>query len=590
MPDLIRRDFLKLAASAGAFASAAAPPPQAEPLDQGIPLRFRQIHLDFHTSEHIADVGAAFDPDEFASILVKARVNSVTCFARCHHGWIYFDTKKHPERRHPHLKRNLLAEQIEACHRRNIRVPIYITVEWDHYSATRHPEWLILDEKGNPTGTPLYEPGFYRNLCLNSPYRDFLREHVEEVLTTLPVDGIFFDITHPRECNSHWCRQLMEKAGLDPTKQADRLRHALETVNEFKREFSALVRRYHPKATIFYNSGHIGPRHRAVAPLFTHFELESLPSGGWGYLHFPLTARYSRTLGVEVLGMTGKFHTSWGDFHSYKNRAALEFECFQMLALGAKCSVGDQLHPSGKMDPVSYELIGAVYAEVEKKEPWCCDARAVTEIGVLNPEEFAPTFQRTAYPSVYGAVRMLQELAHQFDVLDSKSDFSRYKLIVLPDEIPGTPELSAKLDAYVRTGGSVLASFASGLDPSRERFAPAALGVRLKGEAPYSPDFVLPRGALARGLRETEYVMYLRGKEVEPLAGSEVLAETVLPYFNRTWRHFCSHRHTPSAGKRGYPAVVRHGRAIYFAHPVFTQYYRNAPRWVKTLVGNAIAV
>lgn len=32
-----------------------------------------------------------------------ARVNSVTCFARCHHGYIYYDTKINPERRHPNL-------------------------------------------------------------------------------------------------------------------------------------------------------------------------------------------------------------------------------------------------------------------------------------------------------------------------------------------------------------------------------------------------------------------------------------------------------------------------------------------------------
>jgi len=58
-------------------------------------LRFRQIHLDFHTSEHIAGIGEAFDPDDFASTLERARVDSVTCFACGHHGWIYYDTKKH---------------------------------------------------------------------------------------------------------------------------------------------------------------------------------------------------------------------------------------------------------------------------------------------------------------------------------------------------------------------------------------------------------------------------------------------------------------------------------------------------------------
>jgi hypothetical protein len=30
---------------------------------------FRQIHLDFPTSEKISDVGSAFDPEEFASTL-----------------------------------------------------------------------------------------------------------------------------------------------------------------------------------------------------------------------------------------------------------------------------------------------------------------------------------------------------------------------------------------------------------------------------------------------------------------------------------------------------------------------------------------
>ena len=105
-------------------------------------MRFRQVHLDFHTSEAIAGVGADFDPGRFAATLERARVDSVTCFARCHHGWMYYDTKLFPERLHPGLVRpGLLAEQIDACHRRDIRVPVYVTVQWDHYTAERHPEW-----------------------------------------------------------------------------------------------------------------------------------------------------------------------------------------------------------------------------------------------------------------------------------------------------------------------------------------------------------------------------------------------------------------------------------------------------------------
>ena len=136
-------------------------------------LPFRQVHLDFHTSEHIARVAGGFDPEAFAATLAEAHVESVTCFARCHHGWLYYDSKRFPELVHPGLvERNLLEKQIEACHRRGIRVPVYTTVQWDHKVSREHPEWRIVDEKGAPIGTPVYEPGFYGSLCVNSPYRD----------------------------------------------------------------------------------------------------------------------------------------------------------------------------------------------------------------------------------------------------------------------------------------------------------------------------------------------------------------------------------------------------------------------------------
>lgn len=67
-------------------------------------IRYRQVHLDFHTSEYIPDIAADFDKDEFAKTLEEAHVDSITCFARCHHGWLYYPSKKFPELIHPGLK------------------------------------------------------------------------------------------------------------------------------------------------------------------------------------------------------------------------------------------------------------------------------------------------------------------------------------------------------------------------------------------------------------------------------------------------------------------------------------------------------
>ena len=543
-------------------------------------LRFRQIHLDFHTSEHIANIGGKFDPEIFADTLVKASVNSITCFARCHHGWIYYDTQRNPERRHPHLTRNLLKEQIEACHARGIRVPIYTTVQWDHFTASQHPEWLSLSPEGKVGGrTPgPFEPGFYRFLCVNSPYLDFLKAHVEEIFEMLPVDGLFFDIVQPLDDASRWTREGMLAAGLEPSNPDARRTYGVQVIADFQQEMTAFVRRINPECSIFYNSGHIGPRHRPIRQTFSHFEIESLPSGFWGYTHFPLAVRYARTLGNDVMGMTGKFHTAWGDFHSFKNRAALEFECFQMLAMGAKCSIGDQLHPEGDICQTTYRLIGSVYRQVAEKEPWCAGATPVVEIGVMTPEEW--THERQP-PAAVGAMRMLQEAAHQFDVVDSQSDFAPYRLLILPDNIPVNEALSAKINSYLAQGGAVIASYESGI-------ALDAAGVTVKGRAPYSPDFIIPRGDIGAGLPETEHVMYMQGLEVEAHPDTQILAQAVIPYFNRTYAHFCSHLHTPSAGKVAYPAITGRGQAIYFVHPIFTQYQQNAPRWCKQLILNAI--
>lgn len=556
--------------------------------DQG--LRFRQIHLDFHTSEHIHDIGRDFDPAEFAETLSAAHVDSVTCFARCHHGYLYYPSALFPERIHPHLvRRDLLGEQIGACHERGIRVPVYITVQWDEFTANQHPEWLALAADGRVVGTAPFEAGFYRVLCVNSPYLDFLKAQTREVLESYPVDGIFFDIVGAREDCSKWSLQGMLEQGLDPSDRAARIAYAWQAIDAFKLDMTAFVRRYNRDCTIFYNAGHVGPRHRAALDAYTHLELESLPSGGWGYLHFSAADRYARTLDKDILGMTGKFHTSWGDFHSFKNRAALEYECFRMLALGAKCSVGDQLHPHGRICGDTYRLIGEVYGQVEAREPWCRGARAAADIGLFSVEEFENEAAGIRVPdAALGAVSMLEECACEFDIVDSRSDLSRYRVLVLPDAIPVDGDLAAALEGFVSAGGALIASHRSGLAPAGDAFALRALGVELVGDAPYSPDFLRPGPELADGLPGAELVMYRQGLQVKARDGADVLAEVAAPFFNRDWRHWCSHRHTPSSGSVAYPGIVRNGRAVYFAHPIFSQYRDNAPRWCKQLFRNVL--
>ncbi|NJN25717.1 MAG: beta-galactosidase [Cyclobacteriaceae bacterium] len=574
----------------------------------GFHLPFRQVHLDFHTSEHVEGIGKNFNAEQFAKTLKQAYVNSITCFGRCHHGFIYYDSKKFPERIHPHLvEKHLLEKQIKVCHENDIRVPVYLTIQWDHYTAMRHPEWLMRDTKGAPLGPSYFEPGFYRRLCVNSPYRDFLKESISDLFASVQeVDGLFLDIVGTLECSCRYCTEQMEAAGLEPSNQQDRRKFAVDTINGFKHDLSTYIRAISPDAGIFYNSGHIGPYIKESLEDYSHLEMESLPSGSWGYIHFPLTSRYVRTLGEDYLGMTGKFHTAWGDFYSYKNQPALEYECFMMLALGAKCSIGDQLPPDGRLDEPTYELIGKVYEQVARKEKWCTNVRAVVDIAIVTPEALDPSsFSGSRTPgSIKGALRMLQESGKQFNVIDFEQDFNAYKLIILPDEIVLTDAQARKFDAYVANGGKILASFQSGLDTDKKQFI-LDLGVEKTGDGPKDrqgeyavgkiygsgdyAEYLLPEdNALGKALSKSEYVMYIKGLPIKAVGSSEVMANTIRSYFDRTYEHFFSHRQAPSSGTVSHPAIVKGKGTMYFTHPIFTQYQHNAPKWCKTLVVNAI--
>ncbi|GAE05317.1 hypothetical protein JCM10914_1413 [Paenibacillus sp. JCM 10914] len=51
-------------------------------------MRFRQVHLDFHTSEAIKGIGSQFNKRQFQDMLRTGHVDSITVFAKCHHGWL----------------------------------------------------------------------------------------------------------------------------------------------------------------------------------------------------------------------------------------------------------------------------------------------------------------------------------------------------------------------------------------------------------------------------------------------------------------------------------------------------------------------
>lgn len=236
-------------------------------------LRFRQVHLDFHTSEQIPGIGADFNAKQWQEALKRGHVNSVTIFSKCHHGLSYHNTKV--GQMHPHLDFELMARQIEACREIDVKCPIYISAGYDEWSAFHHPEWIAVSREGkmlNPKNAG------WKNMAFDTPYLDYLCEQILEVVQNYDVaDGIFLDIIKPRDNFSPLGLAKMRENGVDIFDDA--AVHAWNRAvldNYFARTTEA-CKVGDPNRRVFHNSGHIPKGAPDAIKWNSHLELESLP-------------------------------------------------------------------------------------------------------------------------------------------------------------------------------------------------------------------------------------------------------------------------------------------------------------------------
>ena len=535
-------------------------------------LPFRQVHLDFHTSEAIDKIGSKFSKEQFQKALKLGHVNSITVFSKCHHGWAYHPSEANEM--HPGLNFDLLGEMIKAAHEIGVKTPVYLSAGLDEKMARRHPEWLIRDKEDKTNwASDFLTPG-YHQFCFNSPYLPYLIKQIEEVTGNYDADGIFLDIVGVRSCYCQNCIETIRGEGKDPRDKEAMKELWEKTYANYTSSVEKAVHKIKPGMRIFHNGGHIAKGRRDLAKMNTHLELESLPTGGWGYDHFPLSARYVQNLGMEFLGMTGKFHTSWGEFGGYKHPNALKYETALSIANGAKCSIGDQLNPEGFMEEATYTLIGAAYKEVEMREEWCSDVKNISDVALLSLEAVGingsgEDQQSFTGKSDSGATRILLEGKFLFDVIDLEENFNKYKVIILPDKVRINEELKSKIDKFLKEGGKVLATGESGLSKDSNEFA-IDLGVKWLQLNPYKPDYFKPYFKL-NNLGESSFIFYSQGQKVQLDGGTE-MGRREDPYFNRDVFTFCSHQHTPNSFINGGPGMVESANGIYIAWNVFEDY------------------
>lgn len=535
------------------------------------------VHLDFHTGPDIPNVGSRFNKDEFAKTLKDAKVDSISVFAKCHHGYTYYPSKV--STMHPGLKFNLLKEQIDAVHKIGAKAPIYITIGWSKKDADEHPEWHHIDfhtGKSACAGEPFSDDSdapiadcSWVMLCPSGPYLDHLKAMTHEVCQEFhPVDGIFYDIVFFGDsCVCDACKAGMAERGLDHTKLEDARKYYIEKRIEVLRELSDIVHSYVPEATVFFNSGGADMNRPEFHSLSTHYELEDLPTAWGGYDEMPIRAKFFEKYGKDFVGMTGKFHHDWGEFGGFKNKDALKYEMADMMSVGAGMSIGDHLHPSGKLDESTYAAIGYAYEYIDSLKEYAYNTAPYSDLALWIGHK---------KDSDLGASKILSIMHLEYDVIDSGKELDKYKCVILPDRLTFTDGDKKSLLTFAEGGGKIIASYESIFDE---------LGIVKIAPSKYDKDFI--RCDLEEV--KTPFLAYSSAYRVK--CDGEVYANVYEPYFNRTYRHFCGHKNTPfKTEPADYPALVRCGNVIYFAHPVFEAYNKSGSFMLQRFIAKGINI
>jgi hypothetical protein len=559
--------------------------------------RYRQIHLDFHTAPQIPDVGADFNADEFANTLVEARVNWITLFGKCHHGMSYYPTKAGVM--HPSLKFDLLGEQIEACKRKGIATPVYISVRVDQHMGITRPDLVARLEDGRLWGPNANQASWYQMCLNNKEYIDYVAAQTEEVLKNYDADGIFYDMCYyPPDpgCFCEGCLARLEREGHSRHDVDAHRKQTFQILREYTSRLSKLCYSLRPNATTFFNSRVTANVHRELDTL-THLEIESLTTGGWGYLFFPCWSRVVRSYPRPLQGMTARFHKSWADFGGLKTVPQLHYEAASIVATGGVVNIGDQLHPRGTLDKGAYQVMGEIFKRVEAIEEYCLGAEPLTDIGVvLLPEnEEALTGDTDSRglvkidASIEGTAAILAALKHQWNgETPDRDNLNNYKVLILPDRGVLTPKLQEQLSAFVANGGKILFSHEATLQNGD--FTLPASPVNYLEACPYLPSYMRLGDMLGAGEPETEFVNYKAGSYVQPKEGATSYGEVWQSYFNRAPGRFSSHNQTPADKPTGHPIGVlsKEGNVGYLYAAVFKGYREDAFYLYKEMVARML--
>ena len=537
------------------------------------------LFYDNHTMPACPDVGENFDVETFTDKIKAINVDYLVFHARCNQGMAYYDTRIGIK--HPSLKQDLFGLLADACKRKDIALGAYFNAGISSEEGRLHRDWTTLYFDGRSLREPRFTP-HVRTMCYNSGYRDHLIEMVKEVVTNYPVSGLMIDCLIDYPCVCPICVKEMKEKGINWNNEEEVKKFSEFSAIRLAKDISHAANAIKPGLLISNNY----PGYEGLKGINTYFDVVCLPASEEGYEFIPAMSHYVRTLGdMPILNMTGRFY-DWGDFGGLRPEVAIKSELLYGLANGMRPNIGGHFHPRGDLETATFDRIERIYKDLQTREEWFDNAKNITEIAIVYPKSI---HNIRGDKELKSAVRMLSELKHQFDVVTLASDWSKYKVLIFPDNITFDGEITRRVKKHISEGKAVISTGSSGLDKENKRFAlEQEWGVRYIGENDFDPAYFHVEKNYNHSMPDMPLSLYSSGIDMEPSEETRVGAFLIRPYYNRMWDGEYAFYYNPPDKVTEKPALTIHNKVAHFSHRIFSGYFEKAPVELRTVFDNVL--
>jgi len=572
------------------------------------------------------DVLSEYDASSIVDVLSKAGTEVLTVWFKDHWGNAYYPTKV--GKMHAFLRgRDLDGEIVRVCKGKGISVIAYYSVGVDAYIGRSHPEWVAVNFEGKK------EEGTWVQICLNSPYRDYVMNQLKEIASWYDVDGFWLDMLFYGSYGHHWamncyCQYCQDKYQRDMGKEIPTdmkrtnkefqqwLRWRRNVWLEFLSEVRDLLKRIRPQTMItgnYFGHTYVGWVFGYSWKQSEYFDYLSAEAyhGNHGQLAVSLVPSFlkarSNNKAFEVLITRYTRLWDWG----FKSLEQLMCEAMTIIGHGGAVAVDDHLHPRGYLSPTVYRRIKNVFDRIDEVREFAVNLEPIRYAALVYSEDtkdiYAGNDLEEYASSFHGAFKALLEGHIPLDILyvdQLKPEIvSRYKVLVLPNLAIMQNDTADMIDSYFRRGGGIVATYETSLYTEeleiRDNYRINSLGARYHGRIPYRHTFLQfkEEDPIIIGI-ERDFPIATKESSLKATALGRGIGEIVYPMMEYEAdrypysRHITHPPYPPPGPESEYPAVIvndREGRSVYFPQKIDTSYAYYSTRDCAKLLRNAVS-